>query len=97
LCEQKNQKRAEPETPKVGFMRSFGETLSNAATSPFTKFVEVDEWFDTRRNQLDILDGQLKSLLKSVEAVVKQRKGRCHVPCFGYDCPMFIHNQFTFM
>lgn len=72
---QKNQKRAEPETPKIGFMRSFGETLSNAATSPFTKFVEVDEWFDTRRNQLDILDGQLKSLLKSVEAVVKQRKG----------------------
>ncbi|KAG2173376.1 hypothetical protein INT44_008728 [Umbelopsis vinacea] len=70
----KNQKRAEPETPKVGFMRSFGETISNAATSPFTKFVEVDEWFDTRRNQLDILDGQLKSLLKSVEAVVKQRK-----------------------
>ncbi|CAO3677392.1 unnamed protein product [Umbelopsis vinacea] len=70
----KNQKRAEPETPKIGFMRSFGETLSNAATSPFTKFVEVDEWFDTRRNQLDILDGQLKSLLKSVEAVVKQRK-----------------------
>lgn len=57
-------------------MRSFGETLSNAATSPFTKFVEVDEWFDTRRNQLDILDGQLKSLLKSVEAVVKQRKGK---------------------
>jgi hypothetical protein len=56
-------------------MRSFGETLSNAATSPFTKFVEIDEWFDTRRNQLDILDGQLKSLLKSVEAVVKQRKG----------------------
>ncbi|KAH8554393.1 Vps5 C terminal like-domain-containing protein [Umbelopsis sp. PMI_123] len=70
----KNQKRAEPDTPKVGFMRSFGETLSNAATSPFTKFVEIDEWFDTRRNQLDILDGQLKSLLKSVEAVVKQRK-----------------------
>jgi sorting nexin-1/2 len=56
-------------------MRSFGETISNAATSPFTKFVEIDEWFDTRRNQLDILDGQLKSLLKSVEAVVKQRKG----------------------
>lgn len=59
-------------------MRSFGETLSNAATSSFSKFVEVDEWFDIRRNQLDILDGQLKSLLKSVEAVVKQRKGQLH-------------------
>ncbi|KAG0173501.1 Vacuolar protein sorting-associated protein 5 [Apophysomyces sp. BC1021] len=71
---EKRQKRAEPETPKLGFMRSFGETLSNAATSPFSKFIEVDEWFATKKNQLDGLEAQLKALLKSVESVVKQRK-----------------------
>ncbi|KAF7726091.1 Vacuolar protein sorting-associated protein 5 [Apophysomyces ossiformis] len=71
---EKRQKRAEPETPKLGFMRSFGETLSNAATSPFSKFIEVDEWFVTKKNQLDGLEAQLKALLKSVESVVKQRK-----------------------
>lgn len=67
---EKRQRRAEPE--KLGFMRSFGETLSNAAT--FSKFVEVDEWFASKRNQLDALEAQLKGLLKSVEGVVKQRK-----------------------
>ncbi|CEG66411.1 hypothetical protein RMATCC62417_02999 [Rhizopus microsporus] len=67
---EKRQRRAEPE--KLGFMRSFGETISNAAT--FSKFVEVDEWFASKRNQLDALEAQLKGLLKSVEGVVKQRK-----------------------
>ncbi|KAI8985457.1 Vps5 C terminal like-domain-containing protein, partial [Pilobolus umbonatus] len=67
-------KRAEPETTKVSFMRSFSETISNAATSPFSKFIETDEWFGTRREQLDALEGQLKALLKSVEGVVKQRR-----------------------
>jgi sorting nexin-1/2 len=60
----------------MSFMRSFGETLSNAATSPFTKFVEIDEWFESKKNQLDALEAQLKGLLKSVEGVVKQRKGK---------------------
>ncbi|KAK4516962.1 uncharacterized protein ATC70_000290 [Mucor velutinosus] len=71
---EKRQRRAEPENSKMSFMRSFGETISNAATSPFTKFVEVDEWFDSKKNQLDALESQLKGLLKSVEGVVKQRK-----------------------
>ncbi|OAD00751.1 hypothetical protein MUCCIDRAFT_156633 [Mucor lusitanicus CBS 277.49] len=71
---EKRQRRAEPENSKMSFMRSFGETLSNAATSPFTKFVEVDEWFESKKNQLDALEAQLKGLLKSVEGVVKQRK-----------------------
>ncbi|KAI9255970.1 Vps5 C terminal like-domain-containing protein [Sporodiniella umbellata] len=69
---EKRQRRAEPE--KMSFMRSFGETLSNAATSPFSKFVEVDDWFASKRSQLDALEAQLKGLLKSVEGVVKQRK-----------------------
>ncbi|KAI8067607.1 Vps5 C terminal like-domain-containing protein [Gongronella butleri] len=69
---EKRIKRAEPDTPKLGFMRSFSETLSNAA--PFSKFVETDEWFSTKKAQLDTLEAQLKTLLKSVEALVKQRK-----------------------
>lgn len=73
---QKRQRRAEPENSKMSFMRSFGETISNAATSPFTKFVEVDEWFESKKNQLDALEAQLKGLLKSVDGVVKQRKGK---------------------
>ncbi|KAI8363814.1 Vps5 C terminal like-domain-containing protein [Choanephora cucurbitarum] len=71
---EKRQRRAEPENSKMSFMRSFSETLSNAATSPFSKFVEVDEWFESKKNQLDGLESQLRSLLKSVEGVVKQRK-----------------------
>ncbi|KAI9309169.1 Vps5 C terminal like-domain-containing protein [Cunninghamella echinulata] len=71
---EKRQKRAEPETPKLGFMRSFGETISSAASNPFAKFVEHDEWFGSKKLQLDALETQLKTLLKSVEAVVKQRK-----------------------
>lgn len=63
----------------MSFMRSFGETISNAATSPFTKFVEVDEWFESKKNQLDALEAQLKGLLKSVEGVVKQRKGKSKI------------------
>ncbi|KAI9256558.1 Vps5 C terminal like-domain-containing protein [Phascolomyces articulosus] len=71
---EKRQKRAEPDTPKVSLMRSFGETISNAASNPFSKFVEVDEWFASKRTQLETLENQLKALLKSVEGVVKQRK-----------------------
>ncbi|KAI8887432.1 Vps5-domain-containing protein [Backusella circina FSU 941] len=70
---EKRQRRAEPETSKISFMRSFGETLS-IASSPFSKFVEIDEWFGSKKNQLDALEAQLKALLKSVEGVSKQRK-----------------------
>ncbi|KAI8097036.1 Vps5 C terminal like-domain-containing protein [Halteromyces radiatus] len=71
---EKRQKRAEPETPKLGFMRSFGETISSAASNPFAKFIENDDWFASKKTQLDALETQLKILMKSVEAVVKQRK-----------------------
>ncbi|KAK3816270.1 MAG: Vps5 C terminal like-domain-containing protein [Benniella sp.] len=55
-----------------GFMTKVGETLSSATT--FTKVQETDEWFESRRNQLDVLESQLRSLLKAVEAIIKQRK-----------------------
>ncbi|KAF9976015.1 Vacuolar protein sorting-associated protein 5 [Actinomortierella ambigua] len=55
-----------------GFMTKFGETLSSATT--FTKVQETDEWFESRRTQLDVLETQLKTLLKAVEAIIKQRK-----------------------
>ncbi|RHZ79077.1 hypothetical protein Glove_152g101 [Diversispora epigaea] len=55
-----------------GVLKSLGEAVSNATT--FTKFTETDEWFENRKNQLYILDSQLKALLKSVETIVKQRK-----------------------
>ena len=38
------------------------------------KFVEHDDWFHERRIYLDALDNQLKALLKSIDAVVLQRK-----------------------
>jgi sorting nexin-1/2 len=56
-------------------MRSFGESLS-ITSSPFSKFVEMDEWFGSKKTQLDALEAQLKALLKSVEGVSKQRKGK---------------------
>jgi sorting nexin-1/2 len=57
-------------------MRSFGETISSAATNPFAKFTENDDWFSSKKSELDALETQLKTLLKSVEGVVKQRKGK---------------------
>ncbi|CAG8562487.1 12790_t:CDS:10 [Dentiscutata heterogama] len=53
-------------------LKSLGEAVSNATT--FSKFIETDEWVENRKNELDILDSQLRALLKSVEAIVKQRK-----------------------
>ncbi|WWD18630.1 hypothetical protein CI109_103083 [Kwoniella shandongensis] len=37
------------------------------------KFVEQDEWFDSRRNFLDSLESQLKSLSKSIDLASKHR------------------------
>ncbi|CAG8619762.1 35856_t:CDS:10 [Gigaspora margarita] len=53
-------------------LKSLGEVVSNATT--FSKVVETDEWVESRKIELDILDSQLRALLKSVEAIVKQRK-----------------------
>ncbi|KAJ1974413.1 Vacuolar protein sorting-associated protein vps5 [Dimargaris xerosporica] len=56
--------------PSMGLMRAFGEAL----TGSFSKFVEVDEWFENRRHQLDALESQLKTLHKAIEAAVRQRR-----------------------
>ncbi|KAJ1978004.1 Vacuolar protein sorting-associated protein vps5 [Dimargaris verticillata] len=55
--------------PSMGLMRAFGEVL----TGSFSKFVEVDEWFENRRHQLDALESQLKALHKAIEAAIRQR------------------------
>ncbi|KAG5459555.1 MAG: hypothetical protein BJ554DRAFT_32 [Olpidium bornovanus] len=33
------------------------------------------KWFDSKRSQLDVLESQLKALHKTIEGLVKQRKG----------------------
>lgn len=33
------------------------------------------QWFDEKKNSLDTLEGQLKALSKSIDTVLKQRKG----------------------
>ncbi|CAG8513478.1 9427_t:CDS:10 [Paraglomus occultum] len=64
-------KKRQQEEPR-GVLRSLGEAVSTAAA--LNKFIETDEWFENRKNQLTILEGQLKVLQKSVDAMVKQRK-----------------------
>ncbi|CAJ0832123.1 8788_t:CDS:10 [Entrophospora sp. SA101] len=59
------------EEPK-GVLKSLGEAVSNVTA--FNKFTEMDDWFEGRKNQLDILESQLKTLLKSAELVVRQQK-----------------------
>jgi sorting nexin-1/2 len=54
-------------------MRSFGETISSS--NPFSKAIETDDWFASKKSEMDALETQLKTLLKAVEGVVKQRKG----------------------
>ncbi|KAL1922373.1 uncharacterized protein VTP21DRAFT_9912 [Calcarisporiella thermophila] len=65
-------KQKKTESESKGFMKSFGEAVSSATT--FNKFVEMDEWFDTKKQQLETLESQLRVLLRAVEAVIKQRK-----------------------
>ncbi|TPX36655.1 hypothetical protein SmJEL517_g01340 [Synchytrium microbalum] len=68
-----NQKKKE-ETAKVGgLFGRLGQSLT-VATPSFSKVVEVDQWFDTKKTQIDLLDGQLKALLKALEGLVKQRR-----------------------
>lgn len=51
-----------------------GGLLSLLSTSiASTKFYETDEWFETKRVYLDGLENQLKGLVRSMEAVARQR------------------------
>ncbi|KAF8327186.1 Vps5 C terminal like-domain-containing protein [Cantharellus anzutake] len=58
-------RRAESSTG--GFLASLGSSISGS------KFHETDEWFDKKKTYLDTLEAQLRSLVKAIEAVAKQR------------------------
>ncbi|RKP39150.1 Vps5 C terminal like-domain-containing protein, partial [Dimargaris cristalligena] len=58
-----------PETSR-GFFGVFGEVMSGS----FSKYSETDEWFENRKDQLDALESQLRSLLKAIDTTIKQRK-----------------------
>ncbi|CCA75360.1 related to vacuolar protein sorting-associated protein vps5 [Serendipita indica DSM 11827] len=55
-------------TEEGGGLLSF---LSNTVAS--TRFYETDEWFETKKVYLDGLENQLRGLIRSMEAVAKQR------------------------
>jgi len=48
-------------------MASIGQSI----TGP--RFVEMDEWFDRQKVHLDILESQLRGLVKAIDIVSKQR------------------------
>ncbi|ORX97821.1 Vps5-domain-containing protein [Basidiobolus meristosporus CBS 931.73] len=56
----------------TGLMKAFGNAVSSATN--FSKFVETDEWFENKRAQIEMLESQLKPLLKAFESYVKHRK-----------------------
>ncbi|KIM34480.1 hypothetical protein M408DRAFT_60084 [Serendipita vermifera MAFF 305830] len=51
----------------TGLLSMFSTTIASS------KFYETDEWFDTKKVYLDGLESQLKGLVRSMEAVAKQR------------------------
>ncbi|PVG02045.1 Vps5-domain-containing protein [Serendipita vermifera] len=57
-------RRAEENT---GLLSMFSSSITG------TKFYETDEWFETKKAYLDGLENQLKGLVRSMEAVAKQR------------------------
>ncbi|KAK6536968.1 Vacuolar protein sorting-associated protein 5 [Arthrobotrys megalospora] len=67
---QKERQTASVETGGGGLF-GFGV---GGAFSTAQKFVETDEWFLDRKAYLDALEIQLKNLMKSIDAVIKQRK-----------------------
>ncbi|OJJ82080.1 sorting nexin 1 [Aspergillus glaucus CBS 516.65] len=67
----KNKENREPDLGQnKGMFSSFGINVGGG-----TKFVEHDDWFHDRKIYLDALENQLKSLMKSIDTVVAQRKG----------------------
>lgn len=74
----------EKKETKASFMSKLGDAMSNA-TNSFAKAVEVDEvggcmifdfqWFENKKTYVDNLDGQLKSLARSIDSLIKQREG----------------------
>ena len=66
----KHRERKDPDMPETKGMFS-GLNLSVGSN---TKYIEHDDWFLDRRAYLDILETQLKGLLKATDTAVSQRK-----------------------
>ncbi|OJT02912.1 Vacuolar protein sorting-associated protein vps5 [Trametes pubescens] len=60
-------RKAEIAQEKGGLMSAIGQTIAGP------RFHETDEWFDRQRSYLDSLETQLRGLVRSIEAVAKQR------------------------
>ncbi|KAJ3103930.1 Vacuolar protein sorting-associated protein 5 [Phlyctochytrium planicorne] len=61
------------ESSKGGFMAAFNTAISTAAAIT-TSRIENDQIFEGRRDQIDAMDGQLRSMLKALESLSKYRK-----------------------
>jgi len=60
-------RKAEIANERGGLMASIGQSI----TGP--RFVEMDEWFDRQKAHLDVLESQLRGLVKAIETVSKHR------------------------
>ncbi|KAL5492536.1 VPS5 [Sanghuangporus weigelae] len=61
-------RKTEMAQDRGGILSSIGQTLTGS------KFLEVDDWFDKKKAYLDGLESQLKSLVKAIDSVSKQRE-----------------------
>lgn len=66
-------KHREHKEPGLGESKGMFSSLGLGSTTG-GKFIEHDDWFHDRKIYLDALENQLKALLKSIDAVVSQRK-----------------------
>lgn len=66
-------KHREHKEPGLGESKGMFSSLGLGSTTG-GKFIEHDDWFHDRKVYLDALENQLKALLKSIDAVVSQRK-----------------------
>ncbi|KAI9454444.1 Vps5-domain-containing protein [Russula earlei] len=60
-------RKAELASERGGLMASIGQSI----TGP--RFVETDEWFDRQRAYLEVLESQLRGLVKAIEVVTRHR------------------------
>lgn len=68
----RNKENREPDLGQhKGMFSSLGINVGGGGS----KFVEHDDWFHERKIYLDALENQLKTLLKTIDTVVSQRKG----------------------
>ncbi|KAI0272519.1 Vps5 C terminal like-domain-containing protein [Gloeopeniophorella convolvens] len=60
-------RKAEIANERGGLMASIGQSI----TGP--RFIETDEWFDRQKAHLDILESQLRGLVKAIDVVSRHR------------------------